>query len=145
MECFGGNGYDENFDAARIYRQAPLNAIWEGSSNVIALDVLRALNRDPSDGAAFFAYLESASGKDARYDARLAAASRSPPPEEGARAYADDLARLLCGAALLENGDPAVAAAYCAGRLGPDSAATYGAADLGGREAALLDRLCAPG
>src|SRR5947199_10508681 len=73
LECLGGNGYVEDFPMARLYREAPLNWIWEGSGNVTALDVLRALAREPQALEAFFAEVTAAAGADARLDAAVAA------------------------------------------------------------------------
>ena len=72
MECHGGNGYTEEWPMARMYRQAPLNSIWEGSGNVICLDVLRALQHEPADTVrVFFDEVGKAKGADARLDAAL--------------------------------------------------------------------------
>ena len=71
MECWGGNGYVEDGPMARLYRQAPLNAIWEGSGNVICLDVLRAMQIEPDSVEVLRKELHSARGKDARYDLHL--------------------------------------------------------------------------
>ena len=68
LECFGGNGYVETGPMARLFRESPLNGIWEGSGNVIALDVLRAITREPDSVTALLAEIESAGGADARFD-----------------------------------------------------------------------------
>src|SRR3954462_1810645 len=73
LECLGGNGYVEDFPMARLYREAPLNSIWEGSGNVNALDVLRALGREPQALEAFLDEVGAAQGADARLDTALAA------------------------------------------------------------------------
>src|SRR5947199_6842260 len=73
LECLGGNGYVEDFPMARLYREAPLNSIWEGSGNVNALDVLRALAREPQALEAFFAEVSAAEGADRHLDAAVAA------------------------------------------------------------------------
>ena len=72
LECLGGNGYTESFPLARRYREQPVMAIWEGSGNVIALDVLRALTRDPDSTAAFAAELDTTAGQSALLDAHVA-------------------------------------------------------------------------
>src|SRR5690606_25511548 len=72
MECLGGNGYVEDFDMARIHREAPLLSIWEGTGNVAALDALRAMAREPQTLDAYFAEVELAAGADARFDDALA-------------------------------------------------------------------------
>src|SRR5690606_17067250 len=69
LECLGGNGYVEESILARLYRQAPLNSIWEGSGNIQCLDVLRALHREPASGQALLAELEAAAGLDGQPDA----------------------------------------------------------------------------
>src|SRR3954470_17061674 len=73
LECLGGNGYVEDFPMARIYREAPLNSIWEGSGNVNALDTLRALAREPQAAEAFLDELDTAAGADPRLDRAVAA------------------------------------------------------------------------
>src|SRR3954469_12548529 len=82
LECLGGNGYVEDFPMARLYREAPLNSIWEGSGNVNALDVLRALAREPQALEAFFAEASAAEGADRRLDAAVASI-RSELTDEG--------------------------------------------------------------
>ena len=72
LECFGGNGYVEEGPMARLFRESPLNGIWEGSGNVIALDVLRAIAREPESLAALLAEIELAAGADARFDRAVA-------------------------------------------------------------------------
>jgi putative acyl-CoA dehydrogenase len=71
MECHGGNGYTEEWGLARMYRQAPLNSIWEGSGNVICLDVLRALEKEPHSVAVFFKELGTARGAHPKLDAAV--------------------------------------------------------------------------
>ena len=92
MECMGGNGYVEDGPLARLYRQAPLNAIWEGSGNVICLDVLRTLAVEPASAAALVDELAATRGADSRYDAHVvtdslpSSARAPPPPSRGVRA-----------------------------------------------------------
>ena len=112
----------------RLYRQAPLNSIWEGSGNVICLDILRALGREPESATALFAELGAAMGADARYDALIAslqadlASGQGDPSllEARARCFADKLAVALQASLLLSGGDDTAAAAelFCATRLG---------------------------
>ena len=134
MECLGGNGYVEAHGAARRYRQAPLNSIWEGSGNVIALDLLRALRRHPAARAAFLGELARARGADARLDGALDAlpAALDAVDERGARSLADRLAVAFQAATLVRHGDGAIAEAYCATRLA-STGVNFGA------------RLCPPG
>ena len=105
MECFGGNGYVEDGPMARLYRQAPLNAIWEGSGNVICLDVLRSMRVEPSSVRAFLDELGRARGADRRYDAFLTELTHEltmPDPasaERRARLLVDRMAVALQAAA----------------------------------------------
>jgi putative acyl-CoA dehydrogenase len=106
LECLGGNGYVERDSVLpRLYRESPLNAIWEGSSNVQCLDVLRALRRDPSSGERFVAELEPLDR--ARVSRAIASAD-----EEGARRLVETMAVALQATLLDRHGDPAVAAAF---------------------------------
>ena len=158
MECLGGNGYVEEGPMARLYRQAPLNSIWEGSGNVIALDILRALRTEPGAASALLSELHACRGADGRLDAltdhlgaTLTAAADVTPREleAGARLLVDRMALGLQAATLLRHGNPAAAAAYCASRLpARDAGWSFGAtradvADFGGSagEATLIDRL----
>jgi putative acyl-CoA dehydrogenase len=118
MEALGGMGYVEETPLPMLYREAPLNSIWEGSGNVICLDILRTLAREPASGGQLDARLDSARGQDARFDAALAAhRDRWPalPPEAEARWFAESLAQLLTAAVMLERSP--VAEAYVASRL----------------------------
>ncbi|WP_127105596.1 acyl-CoA dehydrogenase family protein [Pararhodobacter zhoushanensis] len=104
MECLGGMGYVEDTPLPMLYREAPLNSIWEGSGNVICLDILRTLAREPDAGAQLNARLDAARGLDGRFDAALSAhRDRWPglPPEAQARWFAESLAALLTGAVML--------------------------------------------
>jgi putative acyl-CoA dehydrogenase len=121
LECLGGAGYVEEGGLPRLYRQAPLNSIWEGSGNIQCLDVLRALGREPETGTAFFAELDAVRGADARLDAEadaLRACLAAPPAglEASARHLAGRMATALQAATLLR-GDAAVAGAFVAARI----------------------------
>jgi putative acyl-CoA dehydrogenase len=134
MECHGGAGYIEESPLPRLYREAPLNSIWEGSGNVIALDVLRTLRKEPLALEGCIAELELARGADAHLD-RAAAdlrerLGRGQPAEAEARAVAERLALLLQGALLVRHAPAAVAGAYCRTRLA-ESGRTYGALPAG--------------
>ena len=122
LECHGGNGYVEESILPRLYREAPLNSIWEGSGNVNALDVLRAMGREPQTVDAFFAEVEQAQGSNRRFDAALAAlrAELSNPAEAEARArrLVEGMAVVLEASLLLRHGDAAVADVFCDSRLG---------------------------
>jgi putative acyl-CoA dehydrogenase len=106
----------------RLYREAPLASIWEGSGNVAALDALRALTRQPESADAFFAELDQAAGADSRLDQAVARLRKelSDPSEARARHLAEAMALALQGALLIRYGDPAVADAFAASRLAGD-------------------------
>jgi putative acyl-CoA dehydrogenase len=130
LECLGGNGYVEESGLPRLYREAPLASIWEGSGNVAALDALRALTRQPETAEAFFAELDLAAGADARLDRAIARLRKqvTDPSEARARYLAEAMALTLQGALLARHGDPAVADAFAASRLDPDAGGTWGRA-----------------
>ncbi len=120
MECLGGMGYVEDTPMPMLYREAPLNGIWEGSGNVICLDILRTLAKEPLAGEALAAELAAATGVDRRYDAALAAHRERWPglPDEGeARWFAESLAGLLAASVLIRAGVAAVTDGYVATRI----------------------------
>lgn len=121
LEVLGGNGYVEEGPLARLYRDVPLNSIWEGSGNVQCLDVLRAAAREPETREAVMEELIAARGADHRYDARLerihAAWSEGTALEARARRLVEDLAVALQASLLLRHGPANVADAFCAARL----------------------------
>ena len=122
MEVLGGMGYVEETPLPMLYREAPLNGIWEGSGNVICLDILRTLTRDAAARAALEAELEGARGNDRRYDHALSAFRDRWPgavPEAEARAFAESLAHLATAAALFQAAPAAIAESYAATRLAP--------------------------
>ena len=131
MECLGGAGYVEETPLPRLFRESPLNAIWEGSGNVIALDILRTFAREPQALAAFAAELRRAAGADARLDAAIAevldglAAAR--PVEAEARFVAERLALTLQAALLARHAPSAVADAFIATRIAGGGGRSYGA------------------
>jgi hypothetical protein len=110
LECFGGNGYVEESGLPRLYREAPLQSIWEGSGNVAALDTLRAPARQPESVEALFAEVDQAAGADRRLDAAIARlrAELSDPAQAEARArrLTEALAVVLQGSLLVRYGDP---------------------------------------
>ena len=133
----------------RLYREAPLASIWEGSGNVAALDALRALTRQPETAEAFFAELDQAAGADRRLDQAIARLRKevSDPAEERARYLAETMALALQGALLVRHGHPAVADAFVVSRLGDDSAGpaaswgrAYGTLPSGTDTAAIVAR-----
>jgi putative acyl-CoA dehydrogenase len=142
MECLGGNGYIEESPLPRLYREAPVNAIWEGSGNVMALEVLRAVGQDPEDAAAVLDDLQRAVGglpgaAEATQD--ILAAWQSPERERRARQAVDRLAALAATAALTRSAPPVVAEAYAATRLATPRR-LIGANEIGGAAALLLER-----
>ncbi|MFI8535224.1 acyl-CoA dehydrogenase family protein [Streptomyces aquilus] len=137
LECLGGNGYVEDSGMPRHYREAPLLSIWEGSGNVNALDVLRALTREPGTAEALFGELALAQGADARLDAsvnRLKGLLRDGS-EAGARRLVEHMALTLQASLLVRHAPPAIADAFCATRLGGDWGHAFGtlpdSADVG--------------
>ncbi|MGC5031421.1 isovaleryl-CoA dehydrogenase [Micromonospora sp. DT229] len=144
LECLGGNGYVEESGMPRLFRESPLNSIWEGSGNVAALDVLRALATQPEALAAFRAELDAAAGADPRLDAavrQVEAALADPADREvRARRLVEQLALVLQGALLVRHGHPAVADAFCASRLAADRGHAYGTLPTGVDFTAILTR-----
>ncbi|MCQ4208049.1 acyl-CoA dehydrogenase family protein [Streptomyces longispororuber] len=145
LECLGGNGYDEASGMPRLYRDAPLNGIWEGSGNVNALDMLRALAREPESLAAFRAEIEAAAGADARLDAAWRELQGELVLTEDAplraRRVIERAALVLQGSLLVRHAPAAVADAFCASRLAGDRGQAFGTLSAGTDFAALLDRL----
>lgn len=128
MECLGGAGYVEDSPLPRLFRESPVNGIWEGSGNVIALDVIRTLARAPQAGAAFRAEIDAARGANRAYDAAATALEPGAPPEEGdARLLTERMALLLQASLLLRHAPAAVADAFCATRLGDAGGRMFGA------------------
>ena len=130
MEVLGGNGYVEESGFPRLYRQAPLNSIWEGSGNAIALDVLRALERSGESLVAVTGEMELARGADRRFDDAVERLSAELADPDGlpfrARRIAGLLALCLQGSLLLRHAPAAVADAFCASRLGGDAGTVLG-------------------
>jgi putative acyl-CoA dehydrogenase len=142
MECLGGNGYVEESALPRLYREAPVNAIWEGSGNVIALDILRAETREPEVATSVLERLmedvqDLPGASDAARDIVLAL--HSPDAEARARFIAERLFVLAATAALVRSAPPRIAEAYALTRLAVPSR-TIGANDLGAAVNPLLER-----
>jgi putative acyl-CoA dehydrogenase len=144
LECHGGNGYVEESIMPRLYREAPLNSIWEGSGNVNALDVLRAMGREPESVQAFVAELEEARGTDSRLDKAVDELKRelsdAADAESRARRVVEHMAVALEGSLLLRFGDPAVADAFCASRLAGDWGHSFGTLRPGPQLASIVER-----
>ena len=144
LECLGGNGYVEESGMPRLYREAPLASIWEGSGNVMSLDVLRALVRTPRSLEVFLHELEQARGADRRLDGHLDGLKDlfvDPATlESRARRVVESMALALQGSLLVRHGDPAVADAFCAARLGRDAGLEYGTLPAGTDFEAIIAR-----
>src|SRR5207248_4105039 len=148
LECVGGNGYIEEAPMAQFYRDIQIGTVWEGSGNVLALDVLRALRTDPDGLPALLAECELAAGADPRFDAHLAATRErlaglaEGDPECLARRVVEDLAIALPASLPLRHSPPFVAEAFCAGRLGEGGRA-FGTLPSGVDAGAILERALA--
>jgi putative acyl-CoA dehydrogenase len=148
MEVMGGNGYVEDGPLARIYRELPVNSIWEGSGNVMCLDVLRALGKSlPEARAALAAELEPARGLDARFDAHAARLLDDLPTlagiESGARRLAERLVLAVQGALLLRHAPGYVADAFVASRIACEPGGAFGRLPASSDCAAILARALA--
>ena len=129
MEVHGGAGYVEEGVMPRLFRQSPLNSIWEGSGNVICLDVLRAMMREPESVAAFVNELEAAHGENHALDQATDAIKNrlvQPPGEHEARHLVEQMAVALQASILVRQGPAPVADAYCATRLSDHPGFVYG-------------------
>jgi putative acyl-CoA dehydrogenase len=135
LECLGGAGYVEESGMPRLYREAPLASIWEGSGNVMSLDVLRALTRSPRSLEVFLHEVEQAQGANAQLDAsvvKLKDQFTDPATlEQRARRVVESMALCLQGSLLVRSAPPAVADAFCASRLGGDGGLEYGTLPAG--------------
>jgi len=145
MECLGGNGYVEENGMARIYREAPVNSIWEGSGNVMALDVLRVLQREPEIAQVVFQELAQAASDDRRLEAaldRIASLLHEPRLLDlRARELVEALALTAAGAILRIHGHPDVADAFIATRLAGPPRQSYGQGLEFANTAAILGRV----
>jgi putative acyl-CoA dehydrogenase len=144
LECLGGNGFVEESILPRLFRESPLNGIWEGSGNVICLDVLRAMARQPESVEAFRAEVARAAGADPRLDAAAEdlgrQLARSQDLEARARFVVEKMALVLQGALLVRHGHPAVADAFCASRLQGDWGRAFGTLPSGLDVGAIVER-----
>jgi putative acyl-CoA dehydrogenase len=135
LECLGGAGYVEESGMPRLYREAPLASIWEGSGNVMSLDVLRALTRSPRSLEVFLHEVKQAQGANAQLDASVAKLEQqfTDPAtlEQRARRVVESMALCLQGSLLVRSAPAAVADAFCAARLGGDGGLEYGTLPAG--------------
>jgi putative acyl-CoA dehydrogenase len=144
LECHGGNGFIADHLMERLYREAPLNGIWEGTGNVICLDVLRSMQREPDTVEAYLAEIRKARGADARLDSftdeierRLTNLSEFEPV---ARRVIEMMAFALQGSLLVQHSIPAVADAFCATRLDGDWGRAFGTMPKGLDTQSIVDR-----
>jgi putative acyl-CoA dehydrogenase len=142
LECLGGNGYVEESGLPRLYRDAPLNSIWEGAGNVQALDVLRTLHRDPDSRDAYLAEVRLGTGADRRLDAAIdeVAAALAGPAEDQARRIVERMALALQASLLVRHAPGLTADAFCATRLDGDRGQAFGTLPAGIDTAALVER-----
>jgi len=145
LECLGGNGFVEDSGLPRLYREAPLNSIWEGSGNVQALDALRAMTREPASVTALFDEIGAARGADRRLDDAVTALKAQlhdrDDVELRARRMVERMALVLQGSLLVRHAPAAVADAFCATRLGGDWGHAFGTLPAGTDTAAVLERV----
>ena len=143
LECLGGNGYVEESGMPLLFRESPLNSVWEGSGNVNALDVLRALSREPEVLEAWITEVGAARGEDPHLDRAiddtLSLLGDVTSLEVSARRLAGQMAACLQGSLLVRFGPPEVADAFCANRLGASYHGTFGTL-AGGDLAAIVER-----
>jgi putative acyl-CoA dehydrogenase len=144
LECVGGNGYVEESILPRLYREAPLSSIWEGSGNVMCLDVLRAMGRSAESVEAFFAEVGLARGAERRLDAfvvRLRAELADfAAVETRARGLVERMALALQGSLLVRHAEPAVADAFAASRLGGEHGLAFGTLPRGVEFRRIIER-----
>jgi putative acyl-CoA dehydrogenase len=143
LECLGGNGFVEDSGMPLLYRDAPLNGIWEGSGNVAALDVLRSAFKEPDGVQACLAECELARGANAHLDAHLDRVRTVEPDQAAARRTAEDLGFALQASLLVRHAPPAVSDAFCAARLGGEAGRAYGTLPSGVDARAIVDRALA--
>jgi len=144
LECIGGNGYVEESPLSRLYRDVPLNSLWEGAGNVQCLDVLRAMHKDPDSISIFFREIGTAMGVHHRFDrfvTRLETELRdTSQAETRGRRLVEGLALALQGALLLQHAPPVVAEAFCTARLGDDHRHSFGTLPGGADFEAIIER-----
>ena len=149
MECLGGNGYAEDSGAPRLYREAPLMGIWEGSGNVSALDTLRAMATRPECVEVLFDELGVTAGQDARLDAHVdglrGSLADATTIEYRARKVAEDISLALQGSLLVRHGHPAVAEAFLATRMARNWGGAFGTLPAGLDLAPIIERALVKG
>ena len=144
MECIGGSGVMEDCIMPRLFRESPVNAIWEGSGNVQCLDTLRAIHKEPETLDAFFREAAEAKGADRRFDQFLAQLQNDfadlSDVQYRARNLVDRMALIMQASLLLRNANKAVADAFCASRLQSNGGMNYGNLPSGIDAAAIIKR-----
>jgi putative acyl-CoA dehydrogenase len=144
LECLGGAGYVEESDLPRLFRQSPLNGVWEGSGNVICLDVLRAIAREPASLDAYWEEVGLAAGADRRLDESVAILRKeceaSEQIESRARRLVEHLALVFEGSLLVRHAPAAIADAFCASRLTGDTSHAFGTMPPGIDMRPIIDR-----
>ncbi|HEY4784136.1 MAG TPA: acyl-CoA dehydrogenase family protein, partial [Chthoniobacterales bacterium] len=144
LECLGGNGYVEESPLPRLYRDAPLNSLWEGAGNVQCLDVLRAMQRDPGTVEALQQEIASARGVNSIFDrfieSLISTKQMETNAEFGARWFVEKIALALQGAALIRSGNQAIADLFCSARLTEKLGLAFGTLQSTDGVALLLER-----
>ncbi|MHB8681820.1 MAG: acyl-CoA dehydrogenase family protein [Acidimicrobiales bacterium] len=144
LECLGGNGYVEESIMPRLLRESPLNSVWEGSGNVNALDVLRAVAREPDAVEVFLEEAGAAAGADRRLDEHVSRLRKeladTTEVEARARRIVEAMALALQGSLVVRHSPPAVADAFCASRLGGEAGLAFGTLPPGLDTAAIVER-----
>jgi putative acyl-CoA dehydrogenase len=144
LECHGGNGYVEESILPRLYREAPLNSIWEGSGNVNALDVLRAMQREPETVTVYFEEVELAKGQDKRFDLAVedlkSEVKNNSDAETRARRLVERMAIVLEASLLLRHGEPKVAELFVDSRVAGNWGHTFGTLEAGPELQSVIER-----
>ncbi|MDX6633584.1 MAG: putative acyl-CoA dehydrogenase [Solirubrobacterales bacterium] len=144
LECFGGNGYVEESGMPRLYRESPLQSIWEGSGNVQCLDLLRAMARNPRGVEVFLAEVDEGAAAEPRLAAHAAGLREElgnlEQIEARARRVVERMALALQASLLVRHGDEAVADAFCASRLGGDWGNAFGTLPAGTDFGRIIER-----
>jgi len=144
LECLGGNGFVEESPLPRLFRQSPVNGVWEGSGNVICLDVLRALGREPEALDAYWEEIGAAAGGDTRLaravDDLHVDLADAGSLEPRARSVVERMALVFQASLLVRHAPTPVAEAFCGSRLGPSGAGTFGTLPAGTDLSAIRER-----
>jgi putative acyl-CoA dehydrogenase len=144
LECLGGNGFVEESMMSRLFRESPLNSIWEGSGNVICLDVLRAIGNEPGTMEALLAEIALARGGDRRFDSALEQLTNEwralAAEPRMARHLVERLALLLEGSLVVRYSPPSIADVFCSSRLGNDGGRAFGTLPASADCPGIVDR-----